>query len=94
MRRVKLLGGSYEHPDGYIELDFEAEAGIVRGDNDEVKEAKLSHYYAKQAKGRKTTGAVLLGCASYFVTNHLGMDWTTSLIVAGLIVGGVRMLVN
>lgn len=29
-RRFKLLGGSYKHPNGMIELDFEEPAGIDR----------------------------------------------------------------
>lgn len=48
-RRVGLLGGSYTHPDGHIELDFEAPAGIDgRNDSEEVQAAKLQAYENKK----------------------------------------------
>jgi hypothetical protein len=44
-RRIALLGGSYRHPDGRIEFDFEAAAGIDgRNDSEELQEAKLDAY--------------------------------------------------
>ncbi len=39
-RRVSLLGGSYVHPDGSIELDVDEKAGVNPGDSDEVEDRK------------------------------------------------------
>lgn len=52
-RRWKLMGSSYTHPDGYIELDFEAPAGIDRRtDSSEVQAQKLSAYENRQRASR------------------------------------------
>lgn len=49
-RRLSLLGGSYTHPDGHIELDFEGPAGIdSRDDSTELQSAKLAAYEQRQA---------------------------------------------
>jgi hypothetical protein len=55
MRRIKLLGGSYTHPNGLIELDFEEPAGINPFiDSDEVQQQKLVAYEAvKNVKSQK-----------------------------------------
>lgn len=49
-RRIALLGGSYTHPDGHIELDFEGPAGIDgRNDSSELQATKLARYERRQA---------------------------------------------
>ena len=40
-RRVSLWGGSYEHPDGDIELDIDEKADVDPRDDKHIKEAKL-----------------------------------------------------
>lgn len=51
-RRIALLGGSYTHPDGTLELDFEEKAGIdPRSDSEEVQGRKLAAFLHEQ--GRK-----------------------------------------
>jgi hypothetical protein len=47
-RRVSLLGGAYEHPDGYIELDTDEKAGINPGDDEKVQDAKLKAWNQQQ----------------------------------------------
>lgn len=50
-RRLLLLGGSYRHPDGTIELDFEAPAQIDPwNDSDEAQARKLDTYHKRQAE--------------------------------------------
>ncbi len=45
-RRISLLGGSYTHPDGTIELDIDAPAGVdPRTDSQEVIEEKFARYF-------------------------------------------------
>jgi len=92
MRRLKLLGGSYTHPDGFIELDFEVEAGIDRNDSEAIKELKLTKHYAKQASRKKTIGAGLVGIACYMVVAHLGMPTYESIAVGVLAAVGLRQL--
>ncbi|MCZ8107795.1 MAG: hypothetical protein O9972_59285 [Burkholderiales bacterium] len=59
-RRVALLGGSYTHPDGHIELDFEGPAGIHgRNDSDEVQSAKLIAYEQRRAASSSKAWAFL-----------------------------------
>jgi hypothetical protein len=53
-RRVSLWGGSYEHPDGYLELDIDEKAGVDPGDDEKVQDAKLDAYNRRQGiKGLK-----------------------------------------
>jgi hypothetical protein len=48
-RRMSLLGGSYTHPDGTIELDFDEKAGIdPTVDSERVQNIKLSNYLQRQ----------------------------------------------
>lgn len=61
-RRVSLLGGSYTHPDGHIELDFEAPAGIDgRNDSDELQRLKLASYERRQAASAAKVWAFIIG---------------------------------
>jgi hypothetical protein len=49
-RRIALLGGSYTHPDGFIELDFEGPAEIDgRNDSDKLQETKLDNYHRRRS---------------------------------------------
>jgi hypothetical protein len=47
-RRVSLWGGSYEHPDGYIELDIDEKAGVNPGDSQDVEDAKIKAHLQRQ----------------------------------------------
>jgi hypothetical protein len=51
-----LWGGSYEHPDGDLELDIDEKAGVDPRDDQHVKDAKLDAYIKREAvkelKGR------------------------------------------
>uniref|UniRef100_A0A9E8CSX0 Uncharacterized protein n=1 Tax=Bosea sp. NBC_00436 TaxID=2969620 RepID=A0A9E8CSX0_9HYPH len=61
-RRLSLLGGSYTHPDGHIELDFEGPAGIDgRNDSDELQAAKLAGYEQRQATSTARVWCFLIG---------------------------------
>lgn len=91
-RRWSLLGGSYEHPDGTIEFDFEVIAGIEPGDSEEVKEAKLRRYYAKQRRWEQRTGAMLLAIAGILVVMHFGMTLWDAIGVGVLIAWGTLLL--
>lgn len=49
-RRVFLLGGSYTHPDGTIELDIDEKAGVDPTlDTEEATEKKLSGWIKSEA---------------------------------------------
>jgi hypothetical protein len=91
-RRIKLLGGSYEHPNGYIELDFEAAAGIVRSDSDVIKELKLNQQYSNKRSRVKIFGAGLVGIAVYSVVSHLGMETHEGIGVAHIAAIGLKCL--
>ena len=71
-RRLSLLGGSYTHPDGLIELDFEGPAGIdSRNDSDELQRAKLIAYENKQGiKKLKLTYLVAGGLLMYLFLKY------------------------
>jgi hypothetical protein len=61
-RRLALLGGSYKHPDGHIELDFEGLAGIdSRNDSAELHAAKLAAYEQRQAASTAQVWPFLVG---------------------------------
>lgn len=75
-RRIALLGGSYTHPDGSIELDFEAAAGVDHyEDSDEVRAAKVDRKAAKEAKASRVVGALMVGCGVYLLTRPDGSGW-------------------
>ena len=48
-RRVSLWGGSYEHPDGTIELDIDEKAGADPRDSEEDQEAKINAYIRRES---------------------------------------------
>jgi hypothetical protein len=92
-RRVSLLGGSYTHPDGYIELDFDAAAGIERNDSQADQDSKLARYHARQRQKQKTTGAMIIGAVIYLLAAQLGVPgWQAfgigALFAYGLILYG------
>lgn len=67
VRKWKLMGGSYTHPDGHIELDFEEPAGITRFDDEETQTRKLVAYEQRQAAGWKNYWYFLAGAAFVYV---------------------------
>jgi hypothetical protein len=70
-RKISLLGGSYVHPDGHIELDFEGPAGIDRNDSDEVQQAKLqSHENRQGIKNLKLLYFVIGGVVVYVLIKY------------------------
>lgn len=75
---MALGGGSYTWPDGYIEFDFEASAGVHRNDPEKVKEEKLEKYWKRAARrekvGHRTFGAGLLGGVVYLFAEQLGFE--------------------
>jgi hypothetical protein len=86
------MGGSYEHPDGKIELDFEEPAGIERTDSEEVQRRKLIEYEQRQAvmerRRARTGGIAFVGVGAYLLTSHLDLAlWETVGIVACFVVG-------
>ncbi|MGE0235889.1 hypothetical protein [Methylocystis sp.] len=61
-RRIALLGGSYTHPDGQIELDFDEPAGIdIRNDSDEVQQAKLAAYERRKRADNQQVAMFVFG---------------------------------
>jgi hypothetical protein len=95
-RRISLLGGSYTHPDGTIELDFEEKAGIdPTVDSSEVQKAMLDRYHQQQQRDRpRSLGAGLITIAVMLALNHAGFpDWLTLLI--GALTGfGLHLLIT
>lgn len=75
-RRIALLGGSYTHPDGSIELDFEASAGVDHyRDSEEVKSAKVEGWWRRHARQLRLAGAVYVGIGVYLVTRPGAATW-------------------
>lgn len=69
-RRMALLGGGYEWPDGTIEYDFEAAAGVdpFNDDSATVDRKVAAHEAKKPQRDRswgRTIGAVILGYAIF-----------------------------
>jgi hypothetical protein len=62
-RRVSLWGGSYNHPDGHIELDFDEPAGIDgRTDSEKAQSDKLIAYETRQNIKKLKATYFLSGC--------------------------------
>jgi hypothetical protein len=93
-RRLSLMGGSYKHPDGYIELDFEADAGVVRGDSDAIKEHKFAMHAARQRKWQKFHGAVLVGAAACYLAASMAIPMIDAIAIAALTGWGLFLLVQ
>lgn len=75
-RRFALLGGSYTHPDGSIELDFEATAGVDHyRDSEEVKEAKVERKWQREAKQTRVAGPMMVGVGVYLLTRPDASAW-------------------
>ena len=88
-RRIALMGGSYTHPDGSIELDFEAAAGVDHyRDSEEVAEAKVERHWAKEARWTRIAGALSVGMGVYMLTRPDADTWRLAggvmLIAVGL----------
>lgn len=89
-RRIALLGGSYTHPDGSIEFDFEAAAGVDHyRDSDEVKAAKVDRKAAKNIKSSRVAGALMVGLGVYLLTRPDASPWQL-FGGAGLVAFGVH----
>ena len=77
-RRVALWGGQYTWPDGYLELDIDAKAGVHRDDPTDVKMEKLNRYGEKEGRREKFYGRIaasgLLGLVTYLFASHQGME--------------------
>lgn len=93
-RRLNLMGGSYKHPDGYIELDFEAEAGVERGDSDAVKEHKFAMHAARQRKWQRLHGSILVGAAACYLAVSLGVSTTDAIAIGALTGWGLFLLIR
>ena len=71
-RKVSLWGGSYKHPDGHLELDFESPAGINgRTDSDSLQTKKLIAYENRQGiKNLKVTYFILGAVLTYLFMRY------------------------
>jgi hypothetical protein len=63
-RRISLWGGSYTHPDGYIELDFDEEAGLRQSDSEDEADRKLRAYLQRKQVRERTFHAFTCGAIS------------------------------
>lgn len=74
-RQLALLGGSYTHPDGYIELDFDAAARITRGDSTAEQFEKIDALARREASRarflQRVMGAAFLGWGIYSLGGQL-----------------------
>ncbi len=91
-RRLSLMGGSYEHPDGFLELDFEADAGIERGDSEAVKERKLAIHAARQRTWQKVYGGILVGVAACYLAVKMGVPTVDAIAIGGLVSWGLMLI--
>jgi len=69
-----LLGGSYTHPDGYIELDFDAKAGNTREDSTEEQFSKIDRLARRETIWARAFGSGLIGLAFYWFADGLHID--------------------
>lgn len=97
-RRLALLGGSYTHPDGYIELDFERSAGIWKRDDEDARTAKFDRHLAREdAKERhwqRMSGAGFLSVGVYFIAAQIGLTPMEAMSSAGAIGFGVFLMIS
>lgn len=94
-RRISLSGGSYTHPDGTIELDFEASAGIDPfRDSEAVQELKLRRYYEKQRKNERRAGALMLGAAAFLAVWQLGLPLLSAIPIGAFTTWVALLLVG
>lgn len=93
-RRLALMGGSYTHADGYIELDFDRKAGINQADDSEGKFAKLDRLGMREAARerfwRRVTGAGFIAVAIFYLAD--GMHVEHAMAIGALIAWGVFIL--
>jgi hypothetical protein len=88
-RRIALLGGSYTHPDGSIELDFEAKAGVDHyRDSEDEKAVKVDRKARKEAKVTRVGGAMMVGLGVYLLTRPDPSAWAL-MLGAGAVALGV-----
>jgi hypothetical protein len=90
------FGSAYQHPDGKLELDFEAPAGINPDDSEEIQRAKLARYEQRKHEGElargRAAGALLIGFVVYKVA-HRSEVLSPDAIGLGLMVAfGLYML--
>jgi hypothetical protein len=95
-RRIGLLGGSYQHPDGTIELDFDEKAGVdPTSDSDEARDAKLRRYFGRQRiDARRNLGSGLVTLAALLLAIHVGLPTWQAAVVALLVGVGLHLLVT
>ena len=95
-RRFSLMGGSYVHPDGTLELDFDEKAGIDRAvDSEDVQWDKLRRYEIEQRRQqRRRIGTWFLATSGFLVALHLEMPTWQAVIVASMIAIGIDLLFN
>ena len=91
-RRFALMGGSYTHPDGTIELDFEAPAGIEPTDSDEVRKQKLAwyerHRAAKAWEWSRVGGIGWVAVGVYLLAKHTDLSfWDTAAVIGFFALG-------
>jgi hypothetical protein len=92
-RRISLLGGSYTHPDGHIELDIDAAAGVTRDDDSDTAYRKFERYEARRAAkertGNRAFGAMLVAIGIYYLEGHMGVTGWDALVIAVAIAIGL-----
>jgi hypothetical protein len=95
-RRIALMGGSYTHPDGKIELDFEEPAGIGPDDSEDEGRRKLIEHEQRRAtmerRNSRVGGIALLAIGAYLLASHLDLSfWDTAGIVACFGLGALML---
>lgn len=92
-RRIALhFGSSYTHPDGYLELDIEAAAGIDRADDDSIRHVKSQRYEARQRARTRVQGAALVGVGLGWLATYFGVPLGHSVMIGGLVAVGLWKL--
>ena len=82
-RRFALWGGTYTWPDGYLELDIDAKAGITRAETSEDQHRKLGQLAAREKFWQRLFGISFLSIAAYLVADHLRMEHP--IVIAALV---------
>ena len=97
-RRFGLWGGSYKHPDGTIELDFDEKAGIdPTVDSQEVQDEKFDRYMKQQrdnSGGTRGVGALMIAFALYLLAAHMGLEGWKLIAVPILFAVGLPVLIT
>lgn len=92
-RRIALWGGSYEHPDGTLELDIDEKMGIdPTVDSEDAQQEKARKYFAKERRNApRRLGAMFVTGGIFWLCLSLQIAVWQALAIALLMGIGLQL---